>query len=75
MKYTGNKTVKLNLRLGALLMAKIDTMAKDEGLTRSEKIRNILEESVQPIGEAQNDAVKIVQADGKAILVGHGRIA
>ena len=70
-----NKTKVIQVRLDPLQMAKLDAEAKDAGLSRSEMLRRILEESVQPIGEAQNDAVKIVQADGKAILVGHGRIA
>jgi len=41
-----NKTKVIQVRLGALLMAKLDAEAKDAGLSRSEMLRRILEREV-----------------------------
>ena len=43
MKYSKDKTEILKVRLTTIALAKLDNIAKDEGVTRSEALRRVLE--------------------------------
>jgi len=64
MKYTKDKTEMLMVRLDPLNMAKLEALAKDAGVSRSEMLRRILETIV--IGRVNSETGKVhlvTQAD------------
>ena len=67
-----NKSELIAIRLTPIALAKLDAIAKDEGVSRSEALRRALEAfGVPVIGKVSgaNNRVTLIQADGEHIDV------
>lgn len=71
-KYLKDKTEFIGVRLDPLNMAKLEALAKDRGVTRSEMLRIILEDVVRGRVNSETGEVHLVtQADMERKYVGH----
>lgn len=63
------KTKTLQVRLDPLNMDKLDELAKERGVNRSEMLRIILEDTVRGRVNSETGAINLVEADGTVIHV------